>query len=450
MSSGFGKIPVLGQLLRPKTQFVSESPPTATAAKKTYDPTLGSTPPIAEAELITPRGRTRASPSSMVALARQYSDQSTTNKSTEVGSFQPPINVEPSAFLMPEDQVSVELLQRLPENEIQDFVYKPSPLYISSCYDAYSRNYTAVSIGKGLSPSIQLAKFGTDDNTQAPNTGRKSSADMAESFSPLPDGISNEYSEDKLLADSDMNVRIMQPYCPSLSDWFSTFRSVPDENAHLLSGKVSSDANVLFKFSKVASRQKPFEPLYGSITLYTIVEDEIHRITESFHFDAASASMRQYYGTCYVDSEGTELHPAAVKNYTFTGNCINVADASGDRTHMHMCNVQIPEELRHRDLFMVVQLSKIMSCDNEKAAAPYYPRAAAPEISKHKESCERLSRYRQPLGLGIVRVNDEAGRLFGPSHNMGELTVPIFAQKVALSDLQIQQVNCILFCTHIF
>ena len=345
------------------------------------------------------------------------------------------------AFLLPEDQVTVELLQRLPENEIRDYVYKPSPLYISSCYDAYSRNYTTISIGKGLAPTIALAKFGTE-GTLAPNTGHLSSADMAESgFSPGAESLVKETSEERFLTTSDIDMKVLQPYCPSLSDWYSTFRSVPDENAHLLSGRVSSDSNVLFKFSKLQTKQKPFEPLFGSVTVYAIIDDEIHRITESFHFDATQGQLRQYYGTCYVDSEGAELHPSAVKNFNFTGTCINVADASGDRTHMHMCNVQIPEEFRYRDLFLVVQLSKIMSCDNEKATAPYYPRAVAPELAKHKESCERLSKYRQPVGLGIVRVNDESGRLLGASSNMGELTVPIYAQKVCLSDQQIQQVR---------
>lgn len=340
----------------------------------------------------------------------------------------------------------MEILQRLPENDIKDYVYKPSPLYISASYDAYSRNYCSVSIGKNLPQSVALVKFGSESNPPFPGADKISNTDMLEEyFSPQDSGLTDAPSESAITPAETADRNILQPYCPALSEWYSTFRSVPDDTAHLLSGRVYTDSNILLKFLKLQTKQKPFEPLFGSAAFYVIIDDEIHRITESFHFDAAQESLRRYYGTCYLDSEGTEIHPVATQNYNFTGQCVNVADASGEKSHLHMCNALIPEELRYRDIFLVVQLSKIMSGDATLAPQPYYPRQPTPDFAKHKEACERLSSYRQPVGIGIVKVNDESGRLMG-AVSMGEFSVPFYAQKVILSDQQIQQVIS-HFCT---
>lgn len=362
------------------------------------------------------------------------------NGQVELAELLPPVNSESASFLLPEDQVSVEVLQRLPENDIKEYVYKPSPMYISSSYDSYSRNYCSINIGKSLPQSVALVKFGSE--SQPSLTDKSSTADMLEEyFTPQTSGLSTDAATEPatpLVEGPDRNI--LQPYCPALSEWYSTFRAVPEDTAHLLSGRVVTDSNILLKFLKLQPKQKPFEPLFGSAAFYVIIDDEIHRITETFHFDGAQESLRRYYGTCYLDSEGVEIHPNAAKNYNFTGHCVNVADASGDATHLHMCNALIPEELRYRDLFLVVQLSKIMSGDSDRAPQPYYPRQPTPEFAKHKESCERLSRYRQPVGIGIVKINDESGRLLGAA-SMGEFSVPFYAQKVVLSDQQIQQVR---------
>ena len=150
MSSSFGKIPGLGQLLRPKAQPFTESPPTQRKTLLTPRETL----PLPEVESTSQTDSLVVSPSPVPISVENKAVSDLTSKESVDGPFQPPSNVESQAFLLPEDQISVEMLQRLPENEIQDFGYKPSPLYISSCYDAYSRNYTTIAIGKDL-PSLK-------------------------------------------------------------------------------------------------------------------------------------------------------------------------------------------------------------------------------------------------------------------------------------------------------
>jgi hypothetical protein len=352
----------------------------------------------------------------------------------------PTMHTESPSFMLPEDQVSVEIIRRPVDNDIKEYVYKPTPLYVATSHDVYSKNYCTINIGKSLPSSIALVRYGSEADPSVGIADVKGvPSDTAEppslqlQFSGLSD-----CAPEQSVAVQDRNV--MQAYCPSLTNWYSTFRAVPEDTAHLLSGKIGTDSNFLLKLLKLQMRQKAFEPLFGNATLYSIIDDEIYRVSESFHFDAAQESIRRQYGTCFVDNEGVDIHPTSTQALDFAGNCINVADASGDRKHLHMCQVTVPEELRYRDLFLVIQLSKIMSCDAEKATAPYYVRGLAPEVPKNKEACDRLCRYRQPVGLGILRLCDESGKLAGGASS-GELLVQIYCQKVCLSDQQIQLVR---------
>lgn len=347
---------------------------------------------------------------------------------------------EPPAFLLPEDQLTVEITPRQRDSDIKEYVYKPAPLYISTSHDVYSRNFCTVNVGKDLPSSVGLVRYGGDGdiNVGIADVRCNSSADVPESMSMHASTLGDLSDTSGTMS----SKNILQPYCPSLTHWYSTFRSVPDDSVQLLSGRVSTDTNLLLKFVRLQMRQKAFEPLFGSATLYSIIDDEIHRISESFHFDAATENLRRYYGTCYVDSDGQEIMSTATKVIDFGGRCINVADASGERSHMHMCHATVPEELRYKDLFLVVQLSKFMSCDSERAAAPYFARGMSPDPPKHKESCERLCKYRQPVGLGMLRLCDETGKLVGGTSH-GELLIPFYSQKVCLSDQQIQLVSCL-------
>lgn len=110
----------------------------------------------------------------------------------------------------------------------------------------------------------------------------------------------------------------------------------------------------------------------------------------------------------------------------------------------------------------MVQLSKVLSSDADKAVQPYLPRSAssippADTIAKHHQACERLSSYRQPIGIGVLRFTDDSGRISGSNmsykmeadYNTVEMGVTIFCQRVILSDQQIGQVStCHRPCSH--
>jgi hypothetical protein len=109
-----------------------------------------------------------------------------------------------------------------------------------------------------------------------------------------------------------------------------------------------------------------------------------------------------------------------------------------------------------------VQLSKVLSSDADKAVQPYLPRSAssippADTIAKHHQACERLSNYRQPIGIGVLRFTDDSGRISGSNmsykmeadYNTVEMGVTFFCQRVILSDQQIGQVStCYRPCSY--
>ena len=109
-----------------------------------------------------------------------------------------------------------------------------------------------------------------------------------------------------------------------------------------------------------------------------------------------------------------------------------------------------------------MQLSKVLSSDADKAVQPYLPRSAssippADTIAKHHQACERLSNYRQPIGIGVLRFTDDSGRISGSNmsykmeadYNTVEMGVTFFCQRVILSDQQIGQVStCYRPCSY--
>jgi hypothetical protein len=254
---------------------------------------------------------------------------------------------------------------------------------------------------------------------------------------------------------------IIQHYNPGFATWHSTFRKVPNDTRHLLTGRVYTDFNLLIKLNNCKmNKQKQFEPIFGSICIFTTVNDQMVRISESFHFDATSDSVRSLYPELY--SSDASQGPKSVKisenskissptkssvdynNYDGLGEgegssshiSVNVGDGNGSDDFINKFKLTIPDELRDGDLFLVVQLNKILSCDADKAVAPYKSSFTVPsDVEKHTELCRRLIKFQQPIGLGIARINDESGN-FGK----GKITVTLYPQKYCLSDLTIAQV----------
>jgi hypothetical protein len=326
-------------------------------------------------------------------------------------SFKPKIESESNEFLLPEDQITVSVESREFKSPVQLFRDRivglefalGSPSYLWSCYDEFSRSYLTLLTSKSNEAFIPLIK-----------------------------------SEDLLdLSRDPLSRNVLQYYNPSCSSWFSTFNKVPREARHLLCGRIATDINILLKLNQCIIN-KPLEPVFGTMCLYTFVNDEFVRITETFYFDATELNIREKYSTIYGKKENNKKHQQQA--------AIHIADGSGSGTHLNAFSLIIPEEFKNKrkDIFLVVQLSKILSTDCDTALIPYNKASQAIEKSKetkHFEACVRLKSYRQPIGLGITKLIDEAGKT-GVELNGNPTTLNVFFHpvKFCLNDAEIAKV----------
>ncbi|KAJ1412333.1 hypothetical protein B484DRAFT_176881 [Ochromonadaceae sp. CCMP2298] len=261
--------------------------------------------------------------------------------------FSPRVVAEEEGFMLPEDQLSVDLFNRA--NPPLDFAYRAGPLFLSTAYDEFSRAYCTVNVGAGLANSVELVRYGRDEATSPTATATATAT---------AGSVGVTMGTATLTEDEEPPSGILKHYCPTLTDWYSSHKSSPDDTLHLLSGSVCTDRNVLIRLVRCSTKQSPFEPVFGSLTLYAMIDEELVRLSESVHFDATPQNTRRLYGSCYIDSQGNEVEgPGSPSKVDFGGCCVNVADASGERKHLHMFNLPVPQELRGRELFLVVQTS---------------------------------------------------------------------------------------------
>ena len=81
-------------------------------------------------------------------------------------------------------------------------------------------------------------------------------------------------------------------------------------------------------------------------------------------------------------------------------------------------------------------LSKVLTVDVDKAVLPYKSLTQSPpDIKVHEKACNRLFNYRQPLGIGLVKMN-----YFDFSQLTSvDVVFPFFVQRQCASDKDIAQ-----------
>lgn len=91
-----------------------------------------------------------------------------------------------------------------------------------------------------------------------------------------------------------------------------------------------------------------------------------------------------------------------------------------------------------RDLFITVQLSKILTTTADAAIAPYKTSPTPhPDTLKHIALCNRLIQFRQPIGIGIERYRSDNGKQLDGE---AKINMKFFSQRGCISDEGIQQV----------
>lgn len=313
-------------------------------------------------------------------------------------AFTPSTESEASGFLLPEDELEVKILPRFdladPNTNAGDIKFKDRPLYLSICYDEFSRNFITYEVGKRYPPTIEL------DSTTV-----------------------NMDADDEVVPHM-----VLKHYNPGYDYWTSTFRSAPKDIKHHLTGHVPHDSNYMIRVNNCTMKNnvKAFEPLFGCATLYTFIGEDIYRISESFHFDLTQQPIRKDYTEVYGVDQNADFGPQ--------GNSFQVGDGTGgDNAHLNNYLITIPEELKRKEIFLVIQVTKVLTTDADKALAPYAAKSSPPDIRVHKEAVDRLSSFRQPLGFAVKKLPEEGGR--------SDLSCLLLAQKACISDAGLGQVS---------
>lgn len=328
----------------------------------------------------------------------------------------PMFKIESDHFQLPENQLSVQVKPSNRELYMADTISNlfRCPLYLVTSFDEFSRDFCIMSIGETLSPTIPTIEYNPEFS-------------HAIKFPDLLNDTFEPFFDDEKLMRSTQSyfrvkpTRVLQHYNPGYNTWNSNFRVTLPELKNLFIEKPVSDTNVLLKISSCAAKNS-FEPLFGSLALYLVRNEELIRLSESFHFDITPDPIKEKYAEVYRPDliPGSDVNPLA--------NAIKT------------CLIRVPEDLqRDPDLYIVITVSKVLSGDTEKSVAPYL-RGAAPALSKHEEQCNRLALFRQLVGLGIVKVFDENGCV--GIHGKPGLSFKLYAHhKKELSEAQLLAVR---------
>jgi hypothetical protein len=326
----------------------------------------------------------------------------------------PIFTVEGDEYYVPENLLQVDIERRDRRIPILDSSSQ-RPAYLTTCYDEFSRNFVTASIASSSPSFLPVVPY----NPEGASVLR---------FPEIED-MSNKISDPKL---PDSKSRILHHYDPSFVGSPSTFKSIPPDTKHFLGRQPHSDCNLLCKILKVKIPEA-FEPLFGSITLFTINSDQSTRLSETFHFDMTPQNIRMKFKDAYKTED------------------IDVSDAPTDiglkvdpATNLKICCFNLPTELKRGDLYVIIQVYKILTGDPEKALLPYIRSTHDVKID---ENYKRLSQYRQLVGAGGVRVCED-GKVGG-----ADIRCQLYGVKNALNDLAIGQVifrkHTLIRCNHL-
>ena len=291
--------------------------------------------------------------------------------------------LEGDEYKLPENEIVVDIeVRELMPHSTESSTSAPIPPYLNTCYDEFSREFCSYSVADSSPNGVPLVNYEETSLLVGPTN--------------FPDEA--DVTRPVVSASGDLNLgqRFLQNYHPCYPGWNSTFKHCPPSTRHMLATGprvISSDSHILFEINPNYAMKQEFEPVFGSMTLYTFMNDCCVRLSESFHFDCTTKHVKIRFKDVYISEDSA----------TDKGDVLNAFIPT------NLSLFTIPEEFKKKDVFIVMQLTKVLTADAEKAAAPYVRSSGYPVLAKHLEACRRLFPFRQPLGLAVLRLFDQKG-----------------------------------------
>ncbi len=296
---------------------------------------------------------------------------------------------------------------------------KPPP-YIYTCLEEISRNCCTYSVflsGRGDVKMVPYQKTASSTNFPFNEETRISA---------------NKQYADSQFTKSELTQSILQHYQPDFPSPPSTYKREPPSHLKKVLEEEPFNYYLLMSVGPIVlppgaqqiealKCRAKFEPIFGCATIYALVkssaEENLIRVSESFHFDCTGDTFRDKVPEIY----GSD------------------ADAA---SKLSACLFNIAPEYKKADLFLVVQLSKVLTSDGDKAVSAYM-RSSFPEKERHEDSLRRLADYRQPLALSFWKLFDESERLQRSSRTSAPdtLNLQFYGLRNCINDATLKQVG---------
>lgn len=304
-----------------------------------------------------------------------------------------------------------------------------SSLYTQTSLEEFSRNFHTVSIAPSIT-TVETIDYQASNaaHLRFPDVDE---LDVVEDQPQLFKGGVYDQS------------RFIHNYHPESSPQQSTFHRVPMGNKSLVDNCAYGYTKLLVSIGpkeKVRYAKQISEPIFGSACLYCMSkrgDGELMKLTETFRFDVTPPAKRRTFQHVYnqkldiaVDDHGDALNINPVFNTT-------------------KCLFSFPTEFMSQDIFLVIELSKVLTGDPDKALLPYinpdkrglFGGGSEPDSAALREAAKRLRKFQQPLGISVVKVFNPNGQVYQNVVSSGASVVPHFALKTCMNEASLKQVN---------
>lgn len=311
------------------------------------------------------------------------------------------------------------------------------PPYMHTCIEELSRDLCVYYMAPKAPDVLPVEKYVKDE----PNTCFPMNE---EAIGVTIDQLKAQHPKEQLVPLKD--VPLLQHYHPEYRNPISTFKRSPSEKLRKILEEEPFNYNLMLNLGPVVQPEKgqkipmfksriKFEPIFGAVTIYAVVpsrrsfeSEDMVRVSETFHFDATDQMFKEKYPEVYQGGRpdvGLPVPPSTP----------DVA------LNLSACILFIPVEFQRSDLFLVVQLSKVLTGDGDKAVAPYLRSSGIPEPVRHEDACRRLHQFRQPLAISIWKLFDDAGNLVpNPKSGLADmLSLPFYCLRSCINDATLKQ-----------
>lgn len=425
-------------------------------------------------------------------------DKDLTSSSSSSVRFRALSNVDPDRLIVEPLISSAEVANAISQYADDYTRLHPNkgkvPAYIHTCLEEYSRNtlsYNLLSNAPNADArvlydhskltSIMYPSLPGDCSQACLETSSNQEAALREQ-QPLLGGRQQDFHP--------MQMPLMQHYHPGFDPSALVIKKPPSSTHREIIRDNPFDYHILFKLGPVGSTEDDssflrcktfFEPLFATIAIYAVIvnskgEEEAVKVTETFHMDPSPKSLRNTYSEVYdypaiaasmaaADAAAhvvaTELNALVTSALSDAPASLNLSDISNleqpkssaststagsvkfdPALDVAACLFSIPPYYDRSSLFLVTQLSKVLTCDAEKAVS-MYAKASSSDVRQTEEQSRRLPQYRQPVAISVFKIFDEkqAVAKTAKMHIRDALVLPFYAQKSSLNDAQLRLVS---------